>query len=158
MPDIPDPRMNPVGERAFGSLYNDADGHQYVYIKTDNGDVEQSSRYYTAGTQVKVGKISPAFLVVPTDDIQNYDKIEFENGSPKESAELDQMVRELENCLRECSKFKIVTGFNEKTVIFDLIEIKGLADVNQKVRKELNKAAKIILKDKTKWEKISKEG
>jgi hypothetical protein len=32
---IPDPRMNPVGERALGTAFNHLDGYYYYYIKDE---------------------------------------------------------------------------------------------------------------------------
>ena len=61
---VRDPRMNPVGERTFGTVFSHEDSHSYVYIKTDNND-PNGSRYFTSGTRVDMDDIYPAFLVIP---------------------------------------------------------------------------------------------
>lgn len=155
MPSIPDPRMNPNGERAYGTVINDQDGHYYVYIK-DNSDDDTSSRFFTGGSQVDVSNISPAFLVVPEQPLSNYDSVTFKDGYPENPGDFDNMSNKIEKALKDTG-LKLLKGIGEKAVIIDIIKVDGLSEEpNQKVIKELNKAAKKILKDKTGWDKVSK--
>jgi hypothetical protein len=155
MPDIPDPRMNPNGERAFGTVIHDKDGHHYVYIKTVTEDIETSSRYFTGSSQVDVGNVYPAFLVVPEldeEEIETYQNLDFDEKHALIS-KLNNIADELKNCIKSCGNIpvevKVADDFNDKPVIFDLIEVKRLTQtVNQKIIKELNKEAKRLLKNK----------
>jgi hypothetical protein len=153
MPSIPDPRMNPEGERAFGTVINDKEGHHYVYIKKETDDITTSSRFFTAGTQVDVDKITPAFLIVPDlsdEELNEYQYLDFDEKTNL-LEKLENIANKLNECLSECSnipvKVNLVHGFDKKPVIFDLIDVIGISsNVDQKVIKKLNKEAEKILK------------
>lgn len=159
MPDLPDPRMNPNGERAFGTVIHDKDGHHYVYIKTVTDDINTSSRYFTGSTQVAVGDVYPAFLVVPKlnpDEIESYQNLDFDER-PKHALlqKLTNIAYELKSCIKNCeglsTELTVQDDWNGEPVIFDLINVVGLSTaLNQKIIKDLNKEAKRLLDKKEK--------
>lgn len=148
---IPDPRMNPIGERAFGTVINDEDGHHYVYIKEDSTDEKTASRYFVGGTKVNVGAILPAFLVIPkTVTPAEYKDMKFVDGYPKDDPErFDALAAELEQGLGE--NFELVRGLGNKAVLFDIIEVTSISEtIDQKIIRKLNKEAEKILKEQRK--------
>jgi len=160
MPDLPDPRMNPNGERAFGTIIHNKDGHHYVYIKTVTEDINTSSRYFTGSTQVEVGDVYPAFLVVPhleQHEIATYQNLDFDER-PKHALlqKLTNIAYELKACINSgegglSTKLTVQDDWNGDPVIFDLIKVVGLsADLDQKIIKDLNKEAKKLLDKKLK--------
>jgi len=148
---IKDPRMNPISERDFGTVFRHDDSHSYVYIKTDK-DGPNVSRYFTEGTEVELGYIFPAFLVIPEmsqKELDNYQKLNFKNKSDLKEKLLN-FGKELGDALVKCElsgMMSVKTNWKEEPVIFDLIDIKKEDKIaeNQPVINELNEKAREIL-------------
>jgi len=129
MPRIPDPKMNPRGERTYGIVSNEDNGHYDIYIKRDTND-SKDSRYLPAGTRVQVGNVWPAFLLRfknKNEFLDDYGNAKFEKGNIiegiKNFEQLKNALNELNNLL-EKSEFELVTvtwaeDSKEKPVIVD---------------------------------------
>jgi len=157
---IPDPRMNPIGERAFGTAFNHLDGHYYYYIKGKNDlDPNLGSRYLAAGTLVELEKVYPAFLVVPrlsSKEIKTYRSLDFDKPiidpiKEKEELELKTKLQNLGQALVNCinnseelkSKVDVEIDWKKVPAIVDLIEVTQMSPApDQKVMKKVNKHIK----------------
>ena len=114
MPRIPDPKMNPTGERAYGIVSNEENGHYDIYIKRDANN-STDSRYLPAGTRVKVGNVWPAFLLRfknKNEFLDDYGNAEFKKGNIikgiKNIEQFNNALNKL-NTLLEKSDFELVT-------------------------------------------------
>ena len=155
---IPDPRMNPVGERAFGTAFNHLDGHYYYYIKGKNDqDSKLGSRYLSAGTLVELDNVYPAFLVVPrliSREIKTYRFLDFDKPDSelnKDELELKTKLLDLGKAIMDCiskseelkSKVDVEINWKKAPVIVDLIEVTKMSpSPDQKVMKKVNKHIK----------------
>lgn len=153
---IQDPRMNPSGERTFGTVFNHDDSHSYVFIKTDDDDPNTytGSRFFTAGTRVELRDVRPAFLVVPrlnNQQLNQYQELDFNDNSNDLLSLILNYGQQLKEALVKCEIDGMVSvqdSWNGTPVIFDLIDIRKAIDtpVKQPIMDELNKKAKEKLK------------
>jgi hypothetical protein len=129
---IPDPRMNPNGEKSFGFAFRYKDGHYYVYIKgkSDPGNSDTDSRYFSAGTQVLLGKeIKQSLLIVST------------KGNTIDTSKVVDINEYLQS-----HDMTIKPDWNGDPVVFELIEVEGLnPEITQDVVKKCNQAAQAEL-------------
>lgn len=148
---IKDPRMNPVGERDFGTVFDHDDSHAYVYIKTNKND-PTGSRYFTCGTRVAIDEIYPAFLVIPkltNQQLKDYQELDFNDRSELKKELIDK-GRQLEKALVKCElgdMMSVQGSWEDIPVIFDLVNVRKIKkDIKaQPVIDELNKKAFEIL-------------
>lgn len=147
MPRIPDPKMNPSGERAYGIVSDEDNGHYDIYIKEDYG-LPQDSRYLPTGSKVRIGDIWPAFLVTfknKKELLDDYENAKYKNGNIHGGIKnIDRLINafnELNEILEE-SDFELVTKkwdkeANETPVIVDFTdEIELHPDASNEVVKE----------------------
>jgi len=155
---IPDPRMNPVGERPFGTAFNHLDGHYYYYIKGKNDlDPQLGSRYLSAGTLVELDNVYPAFLVVPrlsSKEIKTYRFLDFDKADinlSKDELELKTKLLDLGKAIMDCiskseelkSSVDVEIDWKKAPAIIDLIEVNKVSTApDQKVMKKVNKHIK----------------
>ena len=154
---IPDPRMNPIGERPFGTAFNHVDGHYYYYIKGKNDqDPKLGSRYLAAGTLVELDNVYPSFLVVPRlnpKEITTYRFLDFDKPDSelnKDELALKTKLQDIGNALMNCiinsadlkSKVDVEIDWKKAPAIVDLIEVTKMNPPEQKVMKQVNKHIK----------------
>ena len=132
MPRIPDPKMNPTGERTYGIVSNEDDGHYNIYIKIDTNQATDS-RYLPAGTKVNVGNLHPALLLKFKNELEfldDYGTAEYKKGNLvkgiKNIESFNKAINDLNNLLEKSDFELVVVEWNEdskaKPVIVDYTE------------------------------------
>lgn len=150
---ISDPRMNPSGERAFGFVAKDEDGHQYTYLKTLGDESTLGSRFFTAGTKVNLGKVYPVYIVIPdlsAEEIDEYQEMNFNDNTPLKN-KLAQGAMELNSCISECKNgsipLSLAFDWKQEPVVYDFIEVPDMSkSPKQDVLTRINEFLKSILK------------
>jgi hypothetical protein len=160
MPRIPDPKMNPSGERTYGIVSNEDDGHYDIYIKKDTNQ-PTDSRFLPAGTKVNIGNLHPAFLLKFKNELEfldDYGTAEYKKGNivkgVKNIESFNNSLKELNTLLAKSDFELVVVDWNEdslaKPVIVDYTEELTIhADASKEdVKEQLRQRAYDYLKAK----------
>ncbi|HLF35770.1 MAG TPA: hypothetical protein VI583_16120 [Cyclobacteriaceae bacterium] len=138
MPIIQDPKVNPVGERQYGVLLNEADGHYYDYVKKTNAVRELLAQY-----KIDIGQKFPAYLVIPKlspKELNDYQNLDFNALSDPLLTKLHDQGSHLIDVLKN-EPYDVSVAYDGFATIIDIIqEIIFNAGYNQPVLNEVKTA------------------